>query len=70
MRKYPRTHFAVAKWNIRLGSFAGVIEKAVQKTRRSGPVDLISFPEESAERFITDRGEIHFRFEDLDRQRF
>jgi len=54
MRKYPRTHFAVAKWNIRMGSFAGVTEKAVQKTRRSAPVDLISFPEESAERFITE----------------
>lgn len=70
MRKYPRTHFAVAKWNVRPGSFADIIEKAVQKTRRSAPVDLISFPEDSADRFINKRGEISVGFEGLDWQRF
>ncbi len=70
LRRYPRTHFAVAKWNLRLESFAGIIEKAVRKIRRSAPVDLIAFAENSPERFIDDRGEIKIRFEALDWRRF
>ena len=39
---------------------------ALDGLRRSAPVDLLCFPEDSPEHFIDDRGHIHLSHRDLD----
>ncbi len=67
IRRYRRTHFAFGKWHTDLAPLASIIEKAVgTAAARNAPVDLISFPKESAERFIGSDGEIRIHWNDLD----
>jgi hypothetical protein len=64
-RRYRSTHFAIAKWEARLQPFVGIVEEALDGLRRSAPFDLLNFPEDSAERFINERGYIHLTHDDL-----
>jgi hypothetical protein len=67
IRRYRHTHFAFGKWHADLAPLASIIGKAVEKAaERTAPVDLISFPRESAERFIGPDGEIRIHWDDLD----
>jgi hypothetical protein len=65
-RRYRRTHFAIAKWDQRLVPLAELVSDALRGVRRDAPFDLISFPADSAERFIDERGEIVIDFEDIE----
>ena len=58
-RRYRHTHFAIAKWNTGLDPFIGLVSDAVAGLHRSAPFDLLSFPANSAERFVDEHGHIH-----------
>lgn len=66
LRRYRATHFAFAKWNTRLHPLGGIVADALSGLDRTGPVDLLSFPADSAERFFDDQGRIHLTLDDLD----
>lgn len=64
-RRYRRTHFAIAKWDAGLEPLRAVIAGALAGLERRAPFDLVSFPANSAERFIDDNGQIHVSHGDL-----
>jgi len=66
LRRYRGTHFAVAKWETRLNPYVELVGDALDGLRRTAPVDLICFPEDSAERFIDQHGHIRLAFNDLE----
>ena len=63
-RRYPTTHFAIAKWNTRLEPHVEIVRRALSTTKRHAPFDLISFPEDIA-KFIDDDGNIHITPNDI-----
>lgn len=65
-RRYRETHFVVAKWAARPDPHLAIIERALHGLRRLAPFDLLIFPDDSAERFIHDRGEIRVTLNDLE----
>lgn len=67
-RRYPDVHFAFAKWGRKLEQQAAMIQKALGDIRRRAPCDVISFPCDSAERFIRD-GQIEIQHADLEWRR-
>ncbi len=67
--RYRSTHLVFAKWNMNLEPFEKIIKKETASIRRSAPVDLISFPADSAERFIGPDGTIHIAFKNVNRLR-
>jgi len=66
LRRYRGTHFAVAKWETRLNPYVELVGDALDGLRRMAPVDLICFPEDSAERFIDQHDHIRLAFNDLE----
>lgn len=64
-RRYRHTHFAIAKWDTSLEPLRASVTGALAGLGRSAPFDLISFPADSAERFIDDSGQIHVSHSDL-----
>jgi len=65
VRSYPETHLAIAKWDADLTPTLDAVVDAVHEIQRAAPVDLIRFPSESADRFVTDRGEISLSWDAL-----
>ena len=65
VRRHRRTHFALSKWDARLAPLAAIVGGALEGLGRSAPFDLISFPADSAERFIGDDGVIRVTRDDL-----
>ena len=68
--RFGQTHFAFAKWGSGLAPFEKLVERSVADARRTAPVDLISFPEDSGERFIDSRGNIRLELADVDWRRW
>ena len=68
-RRYPDTHFAIAKWNSDLSPLADAVTKALKQRRRRAPIDLLAFPEDSAERFFGLSGEITLSFGSIEFRR-
>jgi len=66
LRRFPRTHFAITKWDMSLRPHVEIVQDALDGLQRSAPVDLIAFPADSAARFIDARGTIHLTHADLD----
>jgi hypothetical protein len=64
-RRHRRTHFALGKWASPLGPLAETVTRAIEGVDRKAPFDLISFPDDAAERFIDDSGVIHLQHRDL-----
>ena len=58
VRRYRRTHFALAKWDTELEPFVGWVEEAVERYGRRAPFDVLRFPPDAAERFVDEGGEI------------
>jgi len=56
--RYPDTHFAIAKWDRALDPFLETVEGAVHDVDRTGPIDLIRFSPESADRFVDAKGHV------------
>ena len=69
VNRFRSTHLVFAKWNMSLEPFQVIINKTIGSVRRSAPVDLISFPADSAARFIGPDGTIRIAFKDVDRLR-
>ncbi len=63
-RRYRATHFALAKWDTRLGPYVAIVQAALQGLDRRAPFDLLAFPADSAERFIDDAGQIRISHAD------
>lgn len=70
LARYPRTHFAMGKWDTALAPFAEIVRKGVRDgPRRHAPFDLLRFPADSRERFIDRKGRITLSFDDLEWRR-
>ena len=65
-KRYPRTDFAIAKWNTRLEPYREIINELLTGSSRSGQVHLINFPADAAERFIRSNGEISVTLSQLE----
>lgn len=69
-RRYPRTHFALAKWDTFLEPYAEAVRAALAEAGgRHAPFDLIRFPPESEKRFIDAKGRIALTHNDVTWQR-
>ncbi len=65
--RYRATHLVFAKWAMNTAPFAGLIERALDDTRRTVPVELICFDADAA-RFVDNTGNIHITFADVERR--
>ena len=63
--RYRDTHLVFAKWNMNLAPFQRIVRKELGAIHRSAPIDLISFPAESDERFIRRNGTIDINVDDI-----
>lgn len=70
VRRYPVTHFAIAKWNTNLAPYKDIISEALKTQKRQAPVDLIRFPENSIERFFDSDNRINITFDEIEWIRF
>ena len=71
VRRFPATHFAMAKWDAPLAPFVEIVEEAFGALNGSQrpPFDVLRFPPDSADRFITDDGTVTVSFDDIERVR-
>ena len=69
VHRFRSTHLVFAKWDMNLETFQKMIKKETGSIRRQAPVDLISFPAGSDERFIRRNGTIRISFKDVNRVR-
>ena len=65
VNRFRSTHLVFAKWDVNLSPFERILKKETGAIRRSAPVDLISFPEDSGERFFRPDGEIRIALTDV-----
>lgn len=68
--RFRSTHLVFAKWNVNLEPLKKIMAKETASVRRSAPVELISFPSDSDERFIRPDGAIGITFKNVSRIRF
>ncbi len=64
-RRYRDTHFAIAKWDTRLDPYIAIVEEALAGLHGRAAFDLLSFPADSAERFVGDDGVIRISRRDV-----
>jgi hypothetical protein len=64
-RRYRDTHFALAKWDVRLEPYGAIVADVLVGLHRRAPFDLIRFPADSADRFVDDGGAIRLSHADL-----
>ncbi|HEY1066855.1 MAG TPA: hypothetical protein VGE52_12120 [Pirellulales bacterium] len=64
-KRYRSARLVVAKWDASLEQHLVHIRKALEGVERTAPFDVLSFPADSLERFITPDGEIQVSFSDL-----
>lgn len=67
-RRFPDTHFALARWNERLAPHVAIVEKAIEGRPRRAPVDLIRVPPD-VERHLVRDGTLALSFADVERVR-
>ena len=70
VRRFPDTHFAIAKWEMNLEPVAAIVAEALNGRQRVAPFDLIRFNADSAARFIDAEGGVHITHADLEWHRF
>ena len=68
LRRFPDTHFALARWNERLAPHAAIIQKALGDRARRGPIDLIRVPGD-VERHLQRDGTFDLTTHDVERIR-
>lgn len=66
LRRYPYTHFAIAKWNTQLEPWVAIVRDILVQVPRFAPVDLLNIPNDSVERFVDERGTIRINHEAID----
>lgn len=69
LKRFPHTHFAVAKWAERLDPHADIVRRALGGRARRAPFDLLSVPADAADRFLADDGTVRVTFDDVERVR-
>ena len=69
VQRLKSTHLVFAKWHTNLTQLHMILKNEIVSIRRWAPVDLISIPDDSDERFIGRDGTIRINFEDVDRVR-
>ena len=67
VQRLKSTHLVFAKWHTNLTQLHMILKNEIVSSRRWAPVDLISIPDDSDERFIGRDGTIRINFEDVDR---
>ena len=65
VRRFKSTHLVFAKWHMKLDPFRKILKNEIVSICRSAPVDLISIPDDSDERFIGRDGVIRIKFKDV-----
>jgi hypothetical protein len=65
VRRYRRTHLAIAKWKTGLHQVQANVESALKGMQLQAPLDLLVFPEDSADRFLRADGTIVVTHADL-----
>jgi len=65
LKRFPRTHFALAAWGSPLATLETRIRRQARGVRRRAPVDVIVFPKDAGTRFIDPRGRIQIGRNDL-----
>lgn len=65
VRRFPDTHFALAKWDMSLTPYIEIVSTALRDVHRNAPFDLINFSEGS-EQFIDNDGNITVGFDDVE----
>ena len=68
LKRFPDTHFALARWNERLAPHEATVRKALGTRPRRAPVDLVSVPPDAERRFIAE-GTIRVGPADVERVR-
>lgn len=66
IRRYRSAHFAIAKWKSHLDPFIKIVKDAMDGIARESPIDLVTFQENSGERFIDESGHIQISHEQLE----
>jgi hypothetical protein len=64
VQRYRSAHLVFAKWNQDLTPLHRIIKKEMGAVGRQAPIDLISFPAGSDQRFIQTDGTIQITFKD------
>jgi hypothetical protein len=66
IRRYRSTHFAIARWKSQLEPVIEIVNDAMAGIARQSPVDLITFQENSGERFVDQSGHIQISHEQVE----
>ncbi|PSR00062.1 MAG: hypothetical protein BRD48_02300 [Bacteroidetes bacterium QS_9_68_14] len=70
LQRYPRTHFALGKWDQPLGRVAATVREVLRdRPTRHAPLDLLRFDADSRERFIDENGRVTLSFEEIEWRR-
>ena len=65
IRRYRSAHLVFAKWDQNLMPLHRIFKKELNAVQRRAPIDLISFPAESDDRFIKADGTIQISFKEI-----
>ena len=68
LKRFPDTHFALARWDERLAPHEAAIRKALGRRPRRAPVDLVRVPADAEARFL-DSGTLRVTAADVERVR-
>jgi len=63
--RYPDTHPAIAKWDRSLSPTRKTVESAVQTSDRPAPIDLLRFPADGDQRFLTENGRVSVSWDEV-----
>ena len=70
LKRFPDTHFAFAKWHQATDPMEKMVKNAISGRTRTAPVDILLFPGDSADRFITHAGHISVDLSQVLKHRF
>jgi len=65
-RRYRNTHFALAKWDVRLAPYISLVQGALAGLNRAAAFDLLSIPADSADRFLDENGVLRISHRDVE----
>jgi hypothetical protein len=66
VRRYPNTHFALAKWEMNLKPVEKMVRDAMSQVKRTAPFDILRFPSDSVDRFIDAEGKVNVTHNDVE----
>ena len=69
LKRFPRTHFALAVWGTGLDPLENRVRRCLAALQRKAPVDLIRFPPDAARHFVDEKGNLDLRHEDVEWRR-